>query len=439
MQAKKGSRVILKTKRMTTARKPRMLQAQGTLVQHLERALNVSLPPEFFSENYGRRHCLLPAAAPCRSLFGWDDLNQLLRSHRLYPPRIRLAHSRPEALTGVNLHAWTVSRSPVATSWLRTEQLQKALAGGGTLVIDGVEEISDALRELAIELESLLRDRVRMNCYASFGSDQGFGVHWDDHDVFALQLAGCKKWSLYGYSRAAPLALDVEATDLPPPEPIDEIEIHPGDVLYVPRGSWHTVFGLGEPSLHLAIGVTKRKGVDFLSWLIDRMRDDPAVRSDIPRFEGERNALAYEERLKSTVADLLAQEDLLGQFLREQDEDATPALVTNLPWVISADGLAGDDPTVIWRGTRARFDVTDEGQLVVHSAGKEFEFSEAVRPLIERIVDRPARVSELQAAVPAVAQVVPKLVRELARAGLIELVIQPTACDPSQSGWSQSS
>ncbi|MGQ0588664.1 MAG: JmjC domain-containing protein [Sphingosinicella sp.] len=306
-------------------------------------------------------------------------------------------------------------------------------------MIDGVEEISDSLRELAIDLEGLLRDRVRMNCYASFGSDQGFGVHWDDHDVFALQLAGRKKWSLYGFSRAAPLALDVEATDLPPPEPIDEIEVHPGDVLYVPRGAWHTVFGLGEPSLHLAIGVTKRKGVDFLSWLIDRMRDDPVVRSDIPRFEGEGNALAYEARLKSIVADLLAQEDLLGQFLREQDEDAPPPLVTNLPWVISADALEGDDPTVIWRGSRARFELTDDGQVVVHTAGKEFEFAAPVRPLIERLVDRPARISELQAEVPAAARVVPKLIRELARAGLIELVIRPPPSAPSQSDWTRRS
>ncbi|MGH3831563.1 MAG: JmjC domain-containing protein [Pseudonocardiaceae bacterium] len=33
----------------------------------------------------------------------------------------------------------------------------------------------------------------------------GFDLHWDDHDVIVVQLAGSKMWEVRGTSRPAPL------------------------------------------------------------------------------------------------------------------------------------------------------------------------------------------------------------------------------------------
>ena len=47
---------------------------------------------------------------------------------------------------------------------------------------------------------------VLVNAYVGFRASQGFEVHWDDHEVFALQVAGRKRWKVWGRSTDAPLS-----------------------------------------------------------------------------------------------------------------------------------------------------------------------------------------------------------------------------------------
>ncbi|WSC07830.1 cupin domain-containing protein [Streptomyces scopuliridis] len=55
-----------------------------------------------------------------------------------------------------------------------------------------------------MELEHWLRTGVQTNLYASLTAREGFGVHWDDHDVIVIQIDGAKRWKLYGPTRTAP-------------------------------------------------------------------------------------------------------------------------------------------------------------------------------------------------------------------------------------------
>ncbi len=158
------------------------------------------------------------------------------------------------------------------------------LRDGATLVLDAIDEMHPPIRDLAAGLERQLRTGVQVNAYASWTSQEGFGVHWDDHDVVVVQVAGAKRWRIYGSTRTAPLYRDVTFDTDTPTDPVDEFTLHAGDVLHVPRGWWHAAAASeGQPSLHLTCGLATHTGIDLLTWLVDELRSHEVVRADAPR------------------------------------------------------------------------------------------------------------------------------------------------------------
>ena len=158
--------------------------------------------------------------------------------------------------------------------------LQAELRDGATLVLDAVNEMHAPLRRLCAGLAADFRAHCQANLYACWGESQGFDVHWDDHDVFVVQVEGAKRWDLYGFTRPAPLRREREPAPAPTDDP-KQIVLEAGDLLYLPRGYWHAAAGLGEPSLHLTIGLSRKTGVDLLHWLADEAMVEAAVRADL--------------------------------------------------------------------------------------------------------------------------------------------------------------
>lgn len=99
----------------------------------------------------------------------------------------------------------------------------------------------------------------RSSACIAWTSTEGFGVHWDDHDTIVVQLDGAKRWRIYGTTRPYPLYRDIEDPGEAPTEPVADLVLHPGDVLYVPRGAWHAVCAdQGVRSLHVTCGLQAR-------------------------------------------------------------------------------------------------------------------------------------------------------------------------------------
>merc|ERR1719401_522323 len=71
----------------------------------------------------------------------------------------------------------------------------------------------DALARLVAVLESEFGSLVGVNAYLTPPGAQGLAPHWDDVEVFVLQLGGEKAWSLHRTSSACPLP--PEAQSLP--------------------------------------------------------------------------------------------------------------------------------------------------------------------------------------------------------------------------------
>ena len=238
---------------------------EGSGVGSLGRILEPHAPEEFLASSWGVRLLHVRGRAGRFSdLMPWPRLNEILRRHRLDFPRLRLVRDgRPAPVSSFLKHV-TGGRGRTNIPRLKTDELAKQLREGATLVLDAVDELSEPVEELAEGLELLFHEHVQVNLYAGWQTSRGFDLHLDDHDVFILQVAGRKRWSVYGMTRPYPLVNDVEKAQKPTHEPLWEGTLEDGDLLYIPRGWWHVAEALAEPTVHLTVGVHNRTGLDFL-------------------------------------------------------------------------------------------------------------------------------------------------------------------------------
>jgi hypothetical protein len=352
----------------------------------------------------------------------WERLNEILSRHRLDFPRLRLVQDGESVPVSSYLRHFAGNRGKTSVPRLKPVGLAGRLREGATLVLDAVDELHDPLKELAAGLELFFREHVQVNLYAGWQTSRGFDLHWDDHDVFILQVTGRKRWSVYGQTRPFPLVADIERAEKPTHEPVWQETLEDGDLLYIPRGWWHVAQPLAEPTLHLTVGIHNRTGLDLLRWVAERMRASEAFRRDLPRMASasERDALVARMR-----DELLAEFDdaLLERFYDGMDAQAEPRARPNLPW--------GAMPQAMPDSVRAVVLLVAPRPLKFEEAGDEVEFSAMkrrwrfrkdaliiLRPLAER---RVCTVAELCEAARGTLdeQTVRAFVRELILHGLV--------------------
>ncbi|MFE2043473.1 JmjC domain-containing protein [Streptomyces sp. NPDC059477] len=349
-------------------------------------AVVAHLGEDFLAEASGRTYRLMPGGQAVAGLLDWDDVNEILARHRLEAPRLRLSVNG----VAVPSDAYTVrevARRRTVWNRLHPAALHEQLAKGATLVIDSFDELHPGVQSLAGSLETALRSRVQVNLYASWTATEGFGVHWDDHDVVVVQVDGRKRWRIYGPTRVAPTYRDVAEAEMPPEEPIAEFVLVPGDVLYLPRGWWHAVSASeGERSLHLTCGLTTTTGRDLVSWVLDSLLSEELVRADLPHFGSAAEKQRAVNGLRELIVKELADGSLIDRYFEHQDADERVRLRPSLPFVAGVPA----DPDLRARllATRHTLGTDEDGNAVLAAGGESWTFAPPALPLLERLTDR---------------------------------------------------
>lgn len=197
------------------------------------------------------------------SLVSTDDVDFLIATHGGKPDfAISVIGSRcgtgvpPELRSSNRLH-WT------------PDNVYQRLAQGATIRIGNIARYMPAIGLLVKTFESQLQTDITINLYYTPSGSRAFEAHYDNHDVFILQVAGCKRWKLYQQAEQAPVEVvhrgRLEWLRQALPEPgsglptavageSQDIILKAGDLLYVPRGRVHQVSTLDDsPSLHLTV------------------------------------------------------------------------------------------------------------------------------------------------------------------------------------------
>ena len=365
----------------------------------LEKILEPCRAEEFFASSWGKTYKHIKGwPGKFARLLPWHELNEILRRHRLDFPRLRMMRDGQRVPVSAYIGHRTNARLKTSIPRLRPAALTRHLREGATLVLDAVDELYRPIEELAEGLEFIFHEHVQVNMYAGWQTSRGFDLHWDDHDVFILQVTGRKLWRIYGETRKYPVTGDQSAAAKPSnmDAPLWEGMLEDGDLLYIPRGWWHVALPVAEPTLHLTVGIHNRTGLDLLRWLAEQLRESAAFREDLPRFASHDERRAHMERLRAELQKSLDEESL-GRFLQEHDEAASPRAHLSLPWSATAEVLPGGMDTRVRFLAPRPLDVKPaEGSIEFSCLKKRWRFHQdaacVLMPLMER---RTWLVSEL--------------------------------------------
>lgn len=256
-------------------------------------------------------------------LFTWSALNTILELHNPLPPRLTLSHK------GRQIAASQYIRQ--TSGWRKTlidvTSVESLLSAGATLIVNGIDELHRPLREALEDLESTLRFPIHANLYAAWAIDEAFPMHWDEQETFIVQVAGRKHWTVH-----APTAIAPNRSMMPPPPPPHgspdlDVQLQAGQRLYLPKGWWHRVVPMAEPTLHLTITCEAPTGVDLLKWAINRLAGSESARLPIPQEQSE----DYLKLLQRGVVEELSQPDVILAFWQQSASATKPRLPFRLP------------------------------------------------------------------------------------------------------------
>jgi 50S ribosomal protein L16 3-hydroxylase len=126
-----------------------------------------------------------------------------------------------------------------------------------SLAIRHAERHHAALAGIAAAALLDLAGEVDVQIHSAPAGSPGFGWHFDPEEVFIVQCAGAKDWSVRANTvhpdpvlEAMPARLEFDREI----SPILRCRLEPGDWLYIPGGWWHVGQAVDD-SLSLAIGV----------------------------------------------------------------------------------------------------------------------------------------------------------------------------------------
>ena len=277
-------------------------------------------PAVFARSSWAREPVLRPASRPdaFTDLLSEQAVDELVAQRGLRTPFLRVA----KAGSTLPHSAFTAAGGLGAgiADQVSDDKLSTLFAAGSTLVLQGLHRVWPPVIDFCQQLAADLGHPVQANAYVTPPQNQGFDDHYDVHDVFVLQVAGRKRWSIHAPVLPSPLrdqpwtARRDDVRRAAEQEPVIEAVLEPGDVLYLPRGYLHSATALGGVTVHLTLGVHSwtryTVAEELVALALQRLGDDEEARASL----GLGTSLTGEE------LDL----DLVGKQLRDALESIDP-------------------------------------------------------------------------------------------------------------------
>lgn len=223
---------------------------------------------DVFLEQYFLRlpFSLPDAAQPLCNLATWDTIDAFL------------ANPAADVMIVKEGRRWEEARTPSPA------EARSLHEDGYTLLVRHAERHDEQIAELAAGFERDFRAPVDVHLYCTPPSEHGFGWHYDAEDVFIIQTAGDKEYSLrkntvnpWPLLENLPADMRYEREQMP----LMQCTLRGGDWLYIPHGYWH-VARAKSSAISLAIGVLSPAAIDVVDHLRKRLTDEIFWRRRLP-------------------------------------------------------------------------------------------------------------------------------------------------------------
>jgi len=247
-------------------------------------------PQTFAREHWGRSPLLTRAAELPRDfddLLSTTDVDELLSERGVRAPFIRVA--KEGGLVSRDAYLGSAGFGAEMPDQVDSAKVLAQFASGATIVLQGLHRLWPPLIDFVRSMVDDLGHPVQANAYVTPPQNRGFDPHYDVHDVFVLQTAGTKHWTVHEPVHVDPLASqpwtdhrDAIAQRVGDDEPVVDAVLNPGDALYLPRGWIHSARAQGATSVHLTIGVAAVTGMDVIRAVVDQLELVTDFRRSLP-------------------------------------------------------------------------------------------------------------------------------------------------------------
>ncbi len=368
----------------------------------------------FLAEDWARRADVFRGAdaGGFADLLTLDDVDRFLTTTALRTPFFRLVRA------GERIPETSYTRSGRAGSRDVAGIADPAAVAalfeqGATIVLQGLHRWSEPVTRFCRELELELGHACQVNAYITPAGAQGLDLHHDPHDVFVLQAFGRKRW-------------EVHRAPAEPDRPPLELEVEPGDTIYMPTGTPHAAAAQRTVSGHLTVGVHVSSWRDVLGGAWTAAVADSSLNDPLPAgWLQDPGALADElgSRLRS-AADRLAAADA-GETLERRAERflSARAQLGRGSIVERSAPIDLDDDAMVRRREGSVCEVRRRGEeLVILLGDRLVRMPGWLEPAVRRIAaSEGLRVGDLGDVVPDRASRA-VLIRRLIREGLLSAV-----------------
>ncbi len=337
----------------------------------------------FLDDVFEQDYLLSTTADPHRfdGLVTIDDVDEIVTSTDLREGDLVLAHAGRDSIDQSSYidNGGFVDRGAVARHY----------RDGATIILNQAQRIVPTLGELCHGLEHVFSCHLQTNLYLTPPGEQGFRTHFDNHDVFVIQVQGKKDWRLYGvplglpfrgehYQSSAHAVGDLRA----------EFTLDAGDCLYVPRGMMHDASTAGDAaSLHITVGLINKTWADLILEAVSEVAlREPAFRRSLPpgyATEGFDRAAARD--MLVALGQHLAQEMRLdpAMDLMVDDHIRTRAALNRQTITQARRTIADSDHFV--RAPMAQYRIAQDGEaLCVIAPGGELNFAAGCEDAVRR-------------------------------------------------------
>ncbi len=263
--------------------------------------------PETFFADFHHQKPLHVSGGPDKfaSVMSWDALNRMLEMDVWTPQSLKLYLDAQQVPPGGYCRR-TVNRNWQQVMQPDAEMVAAMIRRGASLLLDQVETLHSGVLSVVNTLQDRLGAKCSANLYFSCNARRAFDSHCDRHDAYALQIYGSKRWCIYEGRADNPIEHELFKNvpqieyDRMKGRVAEELEMQPGDLLYLPRGQFHDALASSEISVHVTFGCTEPIGLDWLTQLWNCAVQESVFRTELPDADADDG----EEALKAHLHDL---------------------------------------------------------------------------------------------------------------------------------------
>ena len=319
-----------------------------------------------FSSRSGFAPCLRDTPERFSSLLSTRKLDSLLSSREFSSTSLSMARTEPP----ISKSFYTFKNGSIDKGAVLNHY-----QSGTTLIFNQLDRNDASLAHFCRALESIFSLRVQANVYLTPPGSQGFGTHYDDHDVFILQSSGSKRWRFFQKPIPNPYKGEkYQRGSHTPSNEKRECVLRAGDSIYIPRGLMHEAENYGDqPSLHITVGLLAKTWADLMLEALSEvaLRNSEFRKSLPPGYARKDFRTGEAARTFSQLLDQFKDEAdfnkvfnlFVNNFTRSTDIDIRDGLL------LASIEIDDRDIFVLRANVPARIEVKEEEAIVICPGG----------------------------------------------------------------------